>query len=110
MCLAVYANGVGRGAGTHVSVSLVLLRGCYDDQLKWPVPCEQRLFRYYDVDGCAFFYFCAPIQRAELNELKEITRCDQFCPLNSKALKLVNDCLTFKVTMFEERALSVRIV
>ena len=35
MCLAVYANGVGKGAGTHVSVLLrLLLSGCHDDNLK----------------------------------------------------------------------------
>ena len=36
MCLAVHANGVGEGAGTHVSVALLHFRGEYDDQLEWP--------------------------------------------------------------------------
>ena len=36
MCLAVYASGVGEGTGTHISLSLLLLRGEYDDKLKWP--------------------------------------------------------------------------
>ena len=115
MCLAVYANGVGEGAGTYVSVSLVLLRGCYDDQLEWPIPYTEDILRYVvnvSADGLNYFYlsWCAPIQRAELNELKEIIMCDQFCRLNSKALKLVNDCLTLRVTLFDESDLSVRIV
>ena len=115
MCLAVYANGVGEGARTHVSVSLLLLKGCYDDQLKWPIPCNEDclIHNYIPADGLNYFYlsWCAPIQRAVLNELKEITRCDQFCVLNSDALKLVNDCLTLKVTMkLEESILSVEIV
>ena len=36
MCLRVYANGCGNGKGTHVSVFVHLMRGEYDDQLKWP--------------------------------------------------------------------------
>ena len=36
MCLSVYANGCGDGKGTHVSVFAHLMRGEFDDQLKWP--------------------------------------------------------------------------
>ena len=36
MCIGVYANGRGRGAGTHVTVSVHLMRGEYDDWLVWP--------------------------------------------------------------------------
>ena len=36
MCLSVNANGCGDGRGTHVSVYVYLMRGEYDDQLKWP--------------------------------------------------------------------------
>ena len=36
MCIRVIANGIGNGAGTHVSVSLVLMPGIFDDDLKWP--------------------------------------------------------------------------
>ena len=36
MGLYVYANGVGDGKATHVSVFVQLMRGEYDDQLKWP--------------------------------------------------------------------------
>ena len=36
MCLRVVANGVGRGKGTHVSVYVHLMRGEFDDILKWP--------------------------------------------------------------------------
>ena len=36
MCLRVYANGNGDGKGTHVSVSAYLMRGEFDDHLKWP--------------------------------------------------------------------------
>ena len=36
MCLKVYANGFGNGKGTHVSVFVLLMRGEFDDHLKWP--------------------------------------------------------------------------
>ena len=41
MCLKVYANGVGSGEGTHVSLYLYLMKGPYDDKLEqsghWPL-------------------------------------------------------------------------
>ena len=36
MCLSVVANGVGSGKGTHVTVSVHLMRGEFNDDLKWP--------------------------------------------------------------------------
>ena len=36
MCLRVYANGEGNCEGTHVSVFVSLMRGVFDDCLKWP--------------------------------------------------------------------------
>ena len=36
MCIRVDANGNGNGKGTHVSVFLFLMRGMFDDDLKWP--------------------------------------------------------------------------
>lgn len=36
LCINVYANGWGGGKGTHVSVFVYLMRGEFDDNLKWP--------------------------------------------------------------------------
>ena len=36
MCLTVFANGVGRGRDSHVSVFATLMKGEYDDDLNWP--------------------------------------------------------------------------
>lgn len=36
MCLCVYFNGDGIGSGTHLSLSFIVMRGDYDDLLKWP--------------------------------------------------------------------------
>ena len=35
LCVAVYANGKGAGAGTHLSVELLQMRGEHDDKLTW---------------------------------------------------------------------------
>ena len=35
LCLAVHANGKGAGAGTHVSVELLQMRGEHDHKLNW---------------------------------------------------------------------------
>ena len=36
MCLEVYPKGIGDGKGTHVSVFTYLMKGTFDDYLKWP--------------------------------------------------------------------------
>ena len=36
MCIELYPNGCGNAKGTHVAVCTCLMRGPYDDHLKWP--------------------------------------------------------------------------
>ena len=36
MCINVDPNGVGAGKGTHISIFTCLMKGLYDDNLKWP--------------------------------------------------------------------------
>ena len=36
MCLCIDANGWGAGKGTHVGVSVRMMKGDFDDHLKWP--------------------------------------------------------------------------
>ena len=36
MCIKVYTDGFGEGAGTHVSVGAYLMKGRNDDNLSWP--------------------------------------------------------------------------
>ena len=36
MCLSVYPNGTGKGAGSHLSVYVNLMHGEHDDNLSWP--------------------------------------------------------------------------
>ena len=45
MTLQTKASGYNDGKGTHLSVGLVLMKGPYDDQLRWPLKghCEVKL-------------------------------------------------------------------
>ena len=36
LCLSVYPNSTGKGAGTHLSVFVNLMHGEHDDNLSWP--------------------------------------------------------------------------
>ena len=36
MCLSVEANGFGTSKGMHISVLIHIMKGEFDDQLKWP--------------------------------------------------------------------------
>ena len=40
LCLCVYANGVGSGKGTHITVAVHLMKGENDHQLQWPFEHE----------------------------------------------------------------------
>uniref|UniRef100_A0A8C3P5R6 TRAF1-6 MATH domain-containing protein n=1 Tax=Chrysemys picta bellii TaxID=8478 RepID=A0A8C3P5R6_CHRPI len=42
LCLKIYLNGDGTGAGTHISLFLVLMRGEYDFWLNWPFHLKVR--------------------------------------------------------------------
>ena len=40
LCLHVDANGHGKGQDTHITISAVLMRGNYDNNLQWPLECD----------------------------------------------------------------------
>jgi len=37
MCLYIYFAGVGPGKGTHLSITVRLIKGPHDDELTWPM-------------------------------------------------------------------------
>ena len=95
MCLAVYANGVGEGAGDHISVALFHLRGEYDNQLKWPTECDCLHMHALRVDdGFWNFIACRLSKYPPINERVQVGCRDKFCNLNNRN---VSDCLTFQV-------------
>ena len=52
MCLRVDANGTDNGKGTHVSVFVYLMRGNFDDHVKWPF-CGNITVQLHS-DACCF--------------------------------------------------------
>ena len=116
MCLAVYANGVGEGAGTHVSLSLLLLRGEYDDELQFPISLKSTWIHKYlyatklDGIGLLHVHLCnTNYQRPAINELQIHQEC-KFCPQEIDALKLVDNCFTLKISLFNECWIKIEIV
>ena len=114
MCLAVYANGVEEGAGTHVSLSLLLLRGEYDDKLKFPAIFSSACFHRFTIsksEGLDLLcvHLCNTLNRPVKNELKVLQEC-KFCPLENVVLKLVDNCLTLKISLYNECWIKIEIV
>ena len=95
MCLSVYANGMGAGARTHVSVGLVLLRGELDDQIKLPTECP---YEHSIMIESTVFFVCSHWLARNKEEI-EITREETFCDVVSCRQHLVNDCLTIKLRL-----------
>ena len=100
MCLSVYANGVGAGAGTHVSLGIILLRGELDDQLEWPMKWYPPTYHYtfFQTPNTAEFYVSSWNLAANDKE-SEVSREQKFCDLVSCRQHLMNDCLTMKVQL-----------
>ena len=51
MCLRIQPNGWGSGEGTHVGVSLVMMRGEFDNHLQWPFRGEVKVQLINQRDG-----------------------------------------------------------
>ena len=106
MRLDVCANGVGDGADTHVSMSLLLLRGERDSQVRWPLKCCDRSLHRMPIprDGYASFFIGGPHERPAVYEYK-LDHCDKFCPKRA-----LNNCLIFDVNFFRGCLIDVCIV
>ena len=55
VCLKVFANGVGGGKNTHVAFGICLMRGIFDESLKWP--------------------FCGEVTIQAINQLQDREHC-----------------------------------
>ena len=51
MCLRIQPNGWGSGEGTHVGVTLYMMRGEFDDHLQWPFRGEVKVQLINQRDG-----------------------------------------------------------
>ena len=102
MCLAVYANGVGEEAGTHVSVTLTLLKEEYDRKLNrsWLEGCSSTIHEVPPLlKGQQLFNVCQYQPLSQYSEaVKKLSHNETFCTHEYIVSKLVNDCLTFSIT------------
>ena len=112
MCLRVDADGNGKGKGTHVSVFAYLMRGEFDDVLKWPFRghvviqlCNQLQDKYhrgYTID------FSATTDARIFTRVERGMGCPTFIPHNylnfnpaTNCQYLKNDCLHFQIVAVE---------
>ena len=120
MRLEVYANGFGAGKGTHVSVYVCLMRGEFDDHLKWPFNGEVTVKLQFTQWLCLEKKIlldaivpdsCVTKPTEELNERwgisKFISHADLYCC--NRQLTLLNYCilqwLTLRVTCHAQNIL-----
>ena len=105
MCLCVFPAGYYSGKGTHMSVILYLMKGPYDDQLRWPMVghCEVKLLNQtsnsqhhvgvgkYQADGCrrvndeeiSHYPLWYTNQFISNVELHKVTASSQYCKHDS---------------------------
>ena len=110
MCLRVDANGVGPGKDTHLSVFVCLMRGEFDDQLKWPFKGEvtfKLLNQEEDKDHftCEVIYAeasdseCQRVTMGNRSKGKGFFKLSPLTKLQPKYLK--NDCINLCVKKVE---------
>ncbi len=112
VCLRVDANGNGSGKGTHVSWFIFLMRGEFDNHLKWPFRgtvtitlLNQRQDKNHHTETFPFDDQSKYAARVTSGERADGGRgIYQFIPLSKLGYKpatncqyLVNDCLYFQV-------------
>ena len=118
MCLKVYANGWNVGKGTHVSVFARLMRGEFDDRLKWPFQgivvlqlCNQLEDKYHCGVTIDFSKTAGPksISRVTSGEQAEsgfgiqtfVANSDLPFNLANNCQFLKDDCLHFQIVAVE---------
>ena len=90
MCLAVYANGVGKGAGTHLCITLILLKGEHVTALldESKIQRHRELCKYrHNIEllpeGQQWFNICEYQPLSQYSEpAKELSREETFCSHN----------------------------
>ena len=107
MCLSVFANGIGKGKDTNVSVFANLMRGEYDDYLDWPF--RGKVVVQLTLDGVKYeetfkFHPRSPARacnRVTIGERHEFGQgCSEFVSIATVVFADAK-CLCFKVISVE---------
>ena len=109
MCVGIYANSYGEHKGEYTSVSVHLMKGEFDDELKWPFRGQItiRLLSQVDMDYKEFTYSFIEIQ-SDYNIIssrpltKDIGRgiCDFVSHTELQPQYLKHDCLKLSVHQY----------
>ena len=106
MCLLVFAGGHSGGKDTHISVYIKLMKGVYDDQLKWPFRGKftiQPLSQNGDEKHLTNVVFDDTVSKSASSQVVDRERSmhgrgrSRFIPHAQLKLYLQNDCLNFYV-------------
>jgi FtsZ-binding cell division protein ZapB len=109
MCLHVYPNGSGPGKGTHLSVSVHLMRGEFDDQLKWPFRgnitiklVDQEENKDYVIQTISFDARVPYTYNDKKDRASKGWGCGKFIPLTELWPKyLKNNCIKLRIKQVE---------
>ena len=92
---------MGKGAGSHISVALFLLKECKKYQPVAPYSCIFRHEMLELLEGHQVFNICGYQPLSQYSEaVKELCQKIFFCTHQYIETKLVNDCLTFNIMYF----------
>ncbi|XP_032095044.1 TNF receptor-associated factor 1-like [Thamnophis elegans] len=88
LCLKLFLNGDGAGAGTHLSLFLVVMKGEYDFQLKWPFQHKVTFTLLDQVNNCHISTVFRSLESScsfqrPINETNVASGVPEFYPLNS---------------------------
>ena len=117
MCLCVYANGYATARQSHISVFAFLMRGMFDEHLKWPLACyiTIELLNQKENEGHrkVVFHFGNSANVTTTNRVTEGERaeCGWGKPAFISHAELYlrrddfinNGCIRFQITKFELR-------
>ena len=112
MQLAVFANGIGAGASTHVSIALLLMKGEFDHQIPWPIrglnlwlSIVSQVTALKEKLGLAAFQDrdkCTPANRVqrvlEREGVREVGKMEKFVNHQTLSIKVRNDSIVLKIT------------
>ncbi|XP_078244806.1 TNF receptor-associated factor 1 isoform X2 [Pogona vitticeps] len=87
VCLKLFLNGDGTGSGTHLSLFLVLMKGEYDFQLKWPFQHKVTFTLLDQVNKHHVSSSFVPLESSSsfqrpVNKTNVASGLPEFCPLN----------------------------
>ena len=108
MQLAVYANGTGAGASTHVSIALLLMKGELDHQLPWPIEglvvhpsIVSQKSASEDKLNFVLCPDCIPADRLqrvlEEEDVRELGRTEEFVAHQTVSERLLNDSIILEI-------------